>query len=468
MKRESTAASAVIIDLKRELRAMTTRARTELHGQQCIVLDPADAGGDSYNALDLVMDCLQGRLPPQKAITFADIIALTLEPEPESDAKNRFWRAGSRGIKNLAMLGLCALHPERATLPEVARVIRDPAALDALLEECLNSGEVGGELALLARDIAGQGKYFDEFRTGASLALKAFSPAGELAWVAGPSTFRWADLKRERKTVYVCANLSESRAFKPWLRLIAECATLELEFAPGNVPVHFCLEEATNIAFDIAPKLTALRSAGVRAHIVFQERAEVERVFGKQAMETIYGEVDCEQYFGVSDHRLARDLEAKLGTVEIVKPSFSQGENPWDAYQQNAGYHRKPLMSAYELMYRMPPEDQIVFIRSHRLALRPIYCQKLTYADVKEWLDALDDNPIEGGKLPGPSTIGIRYALDGAKVHRFRRANAPRIFTNLRRLTRFLPPLWAAWTGFWLALGYLGLASIASMLAATS
>lgn len=453
-KGESTCASAIILDLKRELRAMLARLRKEVHGQRVIFLDPSDPLTDSYNPLDLIVACLHGPLPKARAVTFADLVAHMLEPEPPSDPKNRFWRSGSRNFIIIVILWLCQFHPERATLSEVCRIIRDPQALEEVLKACAQSDALLGELGVMARDVLEQGKYFDEFRTGAALALKAFSAAGELASVTGRSTFRWGDCKREAITILICANLSESRVFAPWLKLSAECATHELEFSPGNIPVHLCLDEATNVAFDISPKLTALRSAGVRAHLIFQERSEVERVFGKQAVGTIYGEVDLEQYCCVQDFHLAQDLEKRLGTIEVVKPGYQTGENPWDAYRETSGIQRKPLMSAYELMYRMPPTDQIVFIKSRKKALRPIYCQKLRYDAVAEWLDALDNNPVEGGKLPGPPTINIEYGKRGVRVRRFKRPSRKPDWARIRRVVRFLPPLWAAWTGAWLSLAY--------------
>jgi type IV secretion system protein VirD4 len=462
-KGESTCASAVILDLKRELREMTARVRKEVHGQRVIFLDPADPATGAYNPLDLIVDCLHGSLPRARALTFANLIALILEPEPGDDAKNKFFREGPRNIVVLVILWLCHFHRERAVLTEVSRIIRDPLELERVLTECANSDAFNGELGVTARNALEQGKYLTDFRTGASLVLKVFSAAGELATVMGTSTFRWSQCKRESMAIYICANLAESRVFAPWLKLIAECCTLELEFSQGNVPVHLCLDEATNVAFDISPKLTALRSAGVRAHIIVQERSEVERVFGKQAMHTIYGEVDCEQYFGIQDHHLAKDLEARLGTVEIVKPSYQTGENPWDAYTQVSNSHRKPLMTAYELMHCMKPQDQIVFIRSRKHVLRPIYCQKLTYDTVREWLTMLDDNPIEGGKLPGPSRIRMAYGKKGVRVLSFRRIGRLASLKRLAKRARFLlPPLWAAWAGIWLTAAYAAFTNVAS------
>jgi type IV secretion system protein VirD4 len=454
-KHESHVASAIFLDLKRELKAMLGRLRNETHGHTVRIVDPADPLTDAYNPLDLVVDCLHGDLPRAKAMTFADVLALALEPEPPNDSRNRFWRAGSRNVICLVILWLCEFHPDGATLSEVCRIVRDPAALEPVINECAGSDAVGGELGVTARDLIAQDKYLAEFRTGAALALKSFSGAGELAAVTGRSTFRWRDCKREAMTVFICANLSESRVFSNWLRLVAECVTLELEFSPGNIPVHLVLDELTNISFDISPKLTALRSAGVRCHMAFQERSEVDRVFGPHARDTIYGEVDLEQYFNFSDLKLAQDVERRLGTVEIVKPSYSTGENPWDAYQKNAGFQRKPLMSAYELMFKMPPTDQIVFIRSRKHALKPIYCQKLPCSAVKEWRDdMLDPNPVEGGKLPGPSTIRMSYTKRGVRVTSYKRQKLEINWERLRRMSAFLPPLWLIWAGGWLWLAY--------------
>lgn len=466
-KGQSKAASVIVLDLKRELKAMTARLREKVHGQFVFVLDPADPASDSYNPLDLVIDCLHRDLPRTRALTFANLIAHMLEPEPVSDSKNKFWREGARNLVILVMLWLCLFEPERANLAQVCRIIRDPLALEQLLKECATSDALNGELGVMARDVLEQGKYFDEFRTGAALALKSFSAAGELANVTACSSFRWRDCKTKLMAVYVCANLAESRIFSVWLRLMAECATMELEFSPGNIPVHLCLDELTNInGFDITPKLTALRASGVRAHLIFQERSELVRVFGEQAMETIYGEVDCEQYFGIQDAKLAKDLEARLGTVAVMKPSYQTGENPWDAYRETAGAQRKPLMSAYELMHCLKPTDQILFIKSRKKPLRPILCQKITYDKVKEWISMLDDNPIEGGKLRGPPTIQMAYSKTGVRVTRFKRTSKRLTWENIKRFGVLVPPLWAIWAGVWLSLAHMGWGRVVSFISA--
>jgi type IV secretory pathway TraG/TraD family ATPase VirD4 len=57
-KGTSACASVIATDLKRELKATTARLRGEIHGQRVIVLDPSDPLSGSYNALDLIKDCL--------------------------------------------------------------------------------------------------------------------------------------------------------------------------------------------------------------------------------------------------------------------------------------------------------------------------------------------------------------------------------------------------------------------------
>ena len=468
-KHESHAASSIVLDLKRELRPMTERLRREVHGQRIVVLDPADPLTDSCNLLDPVLDCLHGDKPRARAVTMADLIAHQFEPEPANDPKNIFWRAGGRNILVLVILWLCEFNKDEATLIEVSRIVRDADALESVLLECEkmngNAGLLGAELGVMARDILAQGKYIAEFRTGAALAVKAFSGAGELASVVGPSTFRWSDLKRESITVYICANLAESRAFAPWLRAIAEFSMMELEASVGNVPVHVCLDEASNVGFDVSKKLTSLRASGARIALILQEKSEGVRVWGKEAMDTICGEVDCEIYFHLQDHHLAQELEKRLGTLEVSKPSYQTGENPWDAYKESAAYQRKPLRSGYELMYRMGPKDEILILRSRKHSLRPILCQMLTYDMVKEWLAMLDANPIEGGKLPGPPTVSLEYTKRGVRVRSYKRTGPLFNWERMRRAAVLLPPLWAAWAAAWLWLGHAGWTRLVSMFA---
>src|SRR5690606_33608617 len=118
------------------------------------------------------------------------------------------------------------------------RIVREPNLLSDVLIECAGISEspdgvadpLVRELGTMARDKVAQERHFDEFRTGAALALRPFSPAGALARVSGRSTFRWHDTKRQPVTIYVRCNLTEARVLKRWLGAIAEIMCMELEF----------------------------------------------------------------------------------------------------------------------------------------------------------------------------------------------------------------------------------------------
>lgn len=436
--------SVICIDLKRELLPMTKRLRGHPrgHGHRVIIIDPSDPESNSYNSLDLVRDALEGRANINKALTRAQGLAFKLEPEPLNEDKNTFFREGSRKIITLVILYICLKTPDKANLTEVRRLVLDTMALIDMLEEATKMDDLSGEIALMAKDILSIDKHFGEFRSGASMALEPYSPAGELAHVVSHSDFRASELKTVPTTVYICVSLAEQKQFKRFLAVLTESFMTEISESPHNIPVHFLLDEATNFAFDISEKLTALRGVGARVQIIAQEYEEILRVFGKHAGPTIFNECDLKQFFGVSDLNLAKKLSEMIGEKLVVKHHYNLGKSPWEDINQSSNYERRPLMTPQEIM-NMKPDEQLIF--ANGLVIR---CHKLRYDEVHPWLSWLDNNPLEGGKLPGPPHIRIAYSRHGAKVVSCRKRRYDRNPRNAVPKRPFLP-LWAVFAGIW-------------------
>lgn len=205
------------------------------------------------------------------------------------------------------------------------------------------------------------------------------------------------------------------------------------------------LDEATNFSFDISKKLTALRGAGVRVQLIAQEYAEMLRVFGEHAGPTIFNQSSLKSFFGVTDLELAKRLSARLGDRYVSRQSFNLGKTPWDELSESASVHKVPLMSPARIM-NMPADEQLVLIEG----LRPIHCHKLPYDCVSPWLAWLNDNPVEGGKLPGPARIRLDYTSRGVFV---RGAGKQALRRRKRRVGL---PLWLLFAGFWIGLVLLG------------
>jgi len=407
----SGVASAVITDLKGELAAQTHRLSKELHGQKVYFLNPDglfDLPSHRVNPLQHVIDDLAYAPYHRYAMSDAKEIALQLLPEPPDSDKNAFFRNGSRSILIILILWLAAEYAILCTLPDIWKMVSNPASLRERLEVAKECEALSGDIGHLAAGLLETpNDQFEDFRTGAIQAVEVFSPSGPLADAVSSTEFMFESLKHESAAVYIMARYDRKDAYAPWIGLIANMAIKALIRAGGNVPVHLLLDEATNFKLpSLANDLTALRGYGLRAHIICQAKSELTRVYGKQATETFYSQTDLKQFFGVASYFEADELSKMLGTYTIKTENLGAGKNPWDDLKDGISETSRPLMRPEEIM-RMPASDQLIFIDKD--GLPPIYCQRLPYNLVQPWADLIDDNPLEGGKLPANPKIQLNY-----------------------------------------------------------
>lgn len=124
--------SVVVTDPKGELAAVTADHRRERLGQTVVVLNPWGLHGLPQHRINPLegLIALAGDAQGQRGLTDeVKAIALQLYPEPE-DAKNRYWRDGSRSILRAVLLYLALCAPARCTLPEVWRIVANAKRLE--------------------------------------------------------------------------------------------------------------------------------------------------------------------------------------------------------------------------------------------------------------------------------------------------------------------------------------------------
>ena len=407
---QSEAASVVVTDIKGELAAMTARMSSEQHNHKVFYLNPDKQFGftnSCFNPLQMVIDDMA--YPPFNKHALADAQELVhqLLPEPAEGDKNKFFRNGSRNMILTAMLFLAAENPACCTLTELFRLVSSAKRLKKLLEEAANSTALSGDIALLASGLLdAEEDYFADFLTGALQVLMSFSPSSPLAHSVSKSDFTFEALKQEKTSVYIMARYDRRTAYAPWIGLVTKAAIKSLIRTDGNVPVHFLLDEATNIPLPgLANDLTALRGYGLRCQFICQAKSEISRVYGKDATETFYSQTDLKQFFGVSSLAEAQELSAMLGQHTIKTHSLGSAATQHDSDLKDSISETSRLLMRPEEILRMPTTDQLILING----LPPIYAERLPYNLVKSWHSDLDDNPLEGGKLPSNPQINICY-----------------------------------------------------------
>ncbi len=406
----SEAASTVVTDLKGELAAMTAKLSTKQHGHKVYYLNPDNLyglGNVKFNPLQMIVNDIAH--PPFNKYAMADAkeLAMQLIPEPPEGDKNAFFRHGSRNIIIALMLWLAIDRAKCCTLSELFRVISSAERLKEELNRAMESDGLSGDIALLASGLLETSDdHLSDFITGALQAVMPFSPSGPLADSVSYSEFMFEILKQERVTVYIIARYDRKDVYAPWMGLIAKCANKSLIRTEGNVPVHFLLDEATNIPLpSLASDLTALRGYGLRAHIICQSKSELRRVYGKDATETFYSQTDLKQFFGVSSFEEAKEISDMIGSFTVKAETLGADQtSPWSNLKNSVGETGRPLLMPDELL-RLPKDEQIILIKD----LPPIKCKRLPYHYVPEWHAMIDDNPLEGGKLPLDAKVSIFY-----------------------------------------------------------
>ncbi|MBK8174351.1 MAG: type IV secretory system conjugative DNA transfer family protein [Rhodospirillales bacterium] len=413
--------SIFVTDPKGELAGMTARHRAELWNQKVCILNPWGLHGlpqHRFNPLAVLVDLYNDEALRRSLTGEVRDLALQLVPEPEGEAKNRFFREGSRKLLRALMLHMATRDcPERCTLPELWRMLQSTAHLEEAITSMALSDALDGVIADLAEDVArlmaNNAEQFGDFREGAVQAVDIFEPSGWLADSVSASDFSFAELKSRPTTIYLVIPQDEIGTHGAWLGLLARQAIDAVARQHGNEQVLFLLDEASNMGriHNLTESLTALPGLGVRVWMIVQELAELRRVYGKEATATIMSQSEVVQFFAVQNHDLAKEISAALGTRTVITHNINLGRT----IDENAGESRsetaRPLMSPDEI--RMLPRDkQILFVQN----APPILAQRVPFWSVRPWGDWAEHNPVEGNTPRSKATFRMRYLINGVKV----------------------------------------------------
>lgn len=124
--------SVIVTDPKGELAAVTASHRRVYFGQDVAVFNPWGLHGlpqHRINPLEILIT-MASQPAAQRGLTDeVKAVVMQLYPEPE-DARNQYFREGSRTIMRAVLLYLALCAPQRCTLPEMWRIIANPLRLD--------------------------------------------------------------------------------------------------------------------------------------------------------------------------------------------------------------------------------------------------------------------------------------------------------------------------------------------------
>ena len=375
--------------------------------------------------------------------TLVRIAAFTLEPEPENDARNKYFRDGPRDLLRFVIERLARRCPEDCTPSAACHVLGSDDLLDPELEE---AAEEDTALGLLARRLiekrSENPQHFADFRSTAMQRLEVYEEGG-LLWEAGSSPNLAHEEIRERQiVVFLVAGLQHLRDIRPHY-ILHLAAFLHVAKRPGR-RVEFIIDEFTNAPVaGLVEDLTIIRQFGSRVLLVAQAESEIERQFSDKAARTIDALTAIKQVMGVSTFDEAKRVSDALGRTHHVIASYSLSARQ-DELSSSLSDQGRPLLSPDEVL-ALPRHEQIIFCDG----LKPIRARKLYQNEIAPICDMLDPNPLEAASLPPEPIVHITYGeptMSDRNVVEIVRQVRPGPQTDVR--FRALSPrhfLWLSW-----------------------
>lgn len=395
----------LVTDMKGELTAITARWRQDRMGHRVRVLNPPDAWpypSDTYNPCDIVLEDLV--TDPRDALLDARAIALQLIPEPPRTDVNAYFRQGARDIVSFTILALAVRYPSDCNLSEAQRFVTNPVAYRNLCEEMKDGqGGLEGDIANIAQlHIAASEatpREFQSFMNNAAQSLGPFAPSGRIAQFCRTSSFRFRELKTGDEngapvTIYNCCDMTRLAQFGPWTGLLNWAAMTELQRCQVRQQVLILMDEASNFTIADLPKyLTALRGYGISVFLVFQEHAEIERVYGKDAATTFWSQSDLRIGFGIKSQETAERFSKMAGVRTIESKNFNLGSEAGDSISQSQSYAKRDLLTPDEV--RSLDENQmLVILKNNPL----IIAERCGYHEIEPLRSNLNPNPLHGNQ----------------------------------------------------------------------
>ncbi|OOY11768.1 hypothetical protein BMG00_11825 [Thioclava marina] len=413
--------SVFVTDPKGELAAVTARHRKETFGQQVVYLNPWGLHGlprHRYNPLQPLIDMAAD---PRRHHELGDTVrsnAFMLIPEPAGGDRNQHFRDGSRNqLEGLQLQFATCGRPERCTLPNLWKTIKNPELLEMTFIAMSESDALDGVVSAYGRELLHQmeegSRQFEDFRTGASNALQVFRPGGPLADAVSSSDVSLETLKTESTTVYVMIPAERISDYGMWLGLVSKHAINAVATQRTNQRVLFLLDEFANMGkiAGLAEALTLLPGYGVRVWAIVQDLQHLRQVYGRETADIILSQSEVKQFFSVQDVDLAQRLSRQMGEQSIVTRNYNLGQTEDDELGVSLSERGVSLMLPQDIM-GLPDDHQLLFVKS----APPILAEKVPYWDVSPWVDWADQNPMEGDHRRGRKPrLRLRYTIKGGK-----------------------------------------------------
>ena len=309
------------IDPKGEVAAETYKDRKK-HGQKVYVIDPFEAAKipktcrASFNPLD----GLDVNSPDIKEDIEAISDGIIRRDNPESS----HWDDGAQSIISGLIAYLLLRAPKsKQNLIELRAIIRNGDSFAEVIEEmknlqgCAGLCESGASAAY-----AKEGGYFVSNAEKNTRWLDSERMKNSLV----KTNFSMADLKQKPTSIYLVLPAKQLKNHGRFLRLFIRCALSEMmnpmpDGSEKGEECLFLLDEFFALGFieEIMVSIGLMRSMGLKLWPVLQDIAQLEKLYGRDGMQTFFSNTDLHQFFGNTDPQTLDWISTRTGTHTMAE-----------------------------------------------------------------------------------------------------------------------------------------------------
>lgn len=350
-------ASILMIDPKGENAIVTAKYRRDKMRQKVFVINPFGVLAPDFSAQGFA----SARFNPLANLdygkpSFVSDVAAICEALVMSESSDPYFDNAARDLFSCFVMYVCTQPGEAPTLPRCRQLLMQSKEAFKLLLQNMEKSHFQ-PLAQRVTTFQGESKTNDVIVQSARNHTAFLDNPALLGNMAG-SDFDFADLKRDKVTVYVVVPADKMNAFSRWFRLLVTSALETVMNAPKTQqrPVLFMLDE-----FPVLGKMACIETAvglargfGIQLWFFLQDYSQIVAIYGTRAS-SFFANAGIQQFFTPNDMQTAKYLSDRLGTYTIRAQNKKAND---EVYMQPQT--RRELANAQELL-GMPKNRQIVF-----------------------------------------------------------------------------------------------------------
>lgn len=395
--------SALVLDVKGENAAVTSRARRDL-GQAVHVVDPFAANGDGGAAFN-VLDRLDVRHPDcvSESAILADAMVIA---ESKGDAVH--FDESAKNLLQGLMLHVAGVDDAgRRNLGELRRLLtaREAEFFEMLGMMAADETAAFGIPARAANTLMGMADKERGSVLSTARRNTAFLDDPRIAVALSRSDFDLSEIKTTPMTVYLVMPANRIGPNARFLRLFISSVIAAI--TSDNVqPAHrvaFLLDEFGQLGYmkQIEDAVSLLRGYGLAFWVFIQDLSQLKGTYPK--WQTFLAN-SAKSFFGTDDYDTAKYISDSLGKATVEFETENTGRNSGSGLSGGGGsmnrgkstgtsqqFTGRDLLTPDEVM-RLGPERPIVLVRGER----PYLLDRLNYLTDAEYRGLFDANPYHG------------------------------------------------------------------------